>query len=298
MPTREAEVSDGERIREVASSAMSSAYAISPRQIEAIVDAQFDAEAIEWKVENGGSLLHVATATDDQAAEDADLNPGDVVGVAEGSVDGNRGELRWLFVDPEYWGLGHGTALFEAVSGAARDRGARKLRSVTLASNEQGGNFCERLGFQRIDEREAEIGGETFTAHVYGDGESAETDADEGDGDAAESGSESAVGGSDETGGASDDADDDGGTEPSVEIPETMEADDGTRLYVGRDDPLSGVEGPFYQTFEDEAREEAYSYLCGKCGSTDVAMDDMGRIECEECGNQHRTKDDYDASYL
>ncbi|WP_245626069.1 DUF5816 domain-containing protein, partial [Haloparvum sedimenti] len=37
-------------------------------------------------------------------------------------------------------------------------------------------------------------------------------------------------------------------------------------------------------------------FYCGNCGSLDTAMDTMGRIECNECGNI-RKPEEWDAAH-
>ena len=292
MPIREAEADDGERVREVVSSAMSSAYAISPGQIEVIVEEQFGDEAMERKTGSESTLLFVATASEDEAEEDGDMSAGTVVGVAEASVDESDAELGWLFVDPEHWDLGHGTELFEAIEEGADRLDVRELRGATIVKNEQGQDFCEQFGFERVDDREAEIAGETFVEHIYARTEDADGESDPQTASPEEA-DEPAVEGVE-----TEEGTDTGVTEPEVEVPDEVTTDDGTTTYLERDEPLSGIEAPFFQLFEDEAREEPYGYFCSNCGSTNVTMDNMGRIECNECGNQHRSRNGYDASYL
>ncbi len=58
-----------------------------------------------------------------------------------------------------------------------------------------------------------------------------------------------------------------------------------------------GAASPFYRVYESDNRETPYGWLCGSCNSTDSAMDAMGRIECNDCGNRRKATR-WDASYL
>lgn len=57
-------------------------------------------------------------------------------------------------------------------------------------------------------------------------------------------------------------------------------------LFIDRGDAERGSEGPFYTVYTDEECENRYSYYCGNCGTLITAMDTMGRLSCDECGNQ------------
>ncbi|MFO7925465.1 MAG: GNAT family N-acetyltransferase [Halobacteriota archaeon] len=72
---------------------------------------------------------------------------------------------------------------------------------------------------------------------------------------------------------------------------------DGQELYIDRGDAERGSEGPFYAVYTDEDRENRYSYYCGNCETLITAMDTMGRLSCDECGNQLKPTR-WDAAYL
>lgn len=65
-------------------------------------------------------------------------------------------------------------------------------------------------------------------------------------------------------------------------------------LSLDRTDRKTGREAPFYATYRDDRR---YGWLCGNCRTLDVAMDTMGRIECNDCGNTH-SPSEWDAAYI
>ncbi|WP_129114562.1 GNAT family N-acetyltransferase [Halegenticoccus tardaugens] len=282
MEIHEPEPNDADRIREVVESSMTTSYALSPQEIDAVVEHQFGGETVERKLNATDAVLLVA------ATEET------IVGVAAGDLGEGRGDLRWLFVDPEHRGEGIGTRLFEETVEALRERGARHVQASVLAESTDGGQFFERLDFERIDDREVDFGEDTFVEHVYV--EASEADA----GGAAEDaeGRETAADDGEDAGeGVDADDGDEAAGEGTIEPPETASEEDGTRVYVADEETEQGTQGPFFVTYADEDRTDRYGYLCGNCGSLDVDMDDLGRMVCGECGNSHRA-DEWDSSYL
>ena len=83
--------------------------------------------------------------------------------------------------------------------------------------------------------------------------------------------------------------------EDSVEL-KPIVVDD-RELYIDRGDSERGSAGPVYTVYTDEKRETRYSYYCGNCESLITAMDTMGRLSCEECGNQLKPTR-WDAAYM
>ncbi|WP_299237432.1 GNAT family N-acetyltransferase [Natronomonas sp.] len=72
---------------------------------------------------------------------------------------------------------------------------------------------------------------------------------------------------------------------------------DDRELYIDRGDSDRGSSGPFFTVYTDEERENRYSYYCGSCDSLVTSMDTMGRLSCEECGNQMKPTR-WDAAYM
>jgi ribosomal protein S18 acetylase RimI-like enzyme len=82
---------------------------------------------------------------------------------------------------------------------------------------------------------------------------------------------------------------------PSGLKPLTLE-DDRT-VYVDHDNVERGSVAGFHVVYLDEDRDEKYGYYCSKCDSLANAMDAMGRIECDQCGNS-RKPTRWDAAYM
>jgi len=72
--------------------------------------------------------------------------------------------------------------------------------------------------------------------------------------------------------------------------------DDGTTVYVARDEGERGDDGPFAVVYASPDRERRYGYACLNCETLDVAVDTMGRIVCNDCGNFTRP-DEWDAAH-
>lgn len=265
---RAADPDEAGRLREIARSSFTTSYALSPDDIETIVEEEFAEDALRERMESPDARLFVAEV--DGEAEDV------VAGFVEVSTDGEEGTVRWLHVDPERRGLGVGTALFErAVSELEEETG--DVLATTLAANTSAGTFFERMEFERLEERTVEIGGRDTVEYVYerGGAEEPASSADQASGsDSPESTSEE-----------------------DVAVPDEVSADGGQTVYPG-EDLIQGSEGWFAATFTDEGHTEEYGYYCLNCDSTDVSMNSMERLRCENCGNTSKAGEDYDASYL
>ena len=74
--------------------------------------------------------------------------------------------LKELYVAPDYWREGVGSALLERVVVAARDA-ASALKLETLAENRRGRAFYEAEGFERVESSSFELLGQTYPTVVY-----------------------------------------------------------------------------------------------------------------------------------
>ena len=93
---------------------------------------------------------------------------GRVIGYTSGSNSehGPGAELGTIYVDPDWWGEGVGTALFDELRARLRQRGFERVRAVVLAENEAGLPFYRRHGFEQVDEHEEVVGDESHRALV------------------------------------------------------------------------------------------------------------------------------------
>ncbi len=274
MNIRELSSNDMERVRELAESALTTSYALSPQQIETLAEEQFGEERLSRELDDSDAVVRVADN------EEWDTIVGVVVGEHDDTGDVDAGEVRWLFVDPEHRGEDIGQQLFEAATEALRERGAEQLRATALESNTEGHQFFERFGFEETGRRQVNVGDESLVQYVYAESSS-------GDEDSANSQDADTV--------RTDDlpnTESDGG--------ETTVATDSGRVYLDLDAPESGTEDAFFPAYTDETYDEQFGYYCSNCGSLDTSMGNVERIECSDCGNTHasRSTEEYDDSYL
>ncbi|GAB6878982.1 GNAT family N-acetyltransferase [Halorubrum gandharaense] len=201
---------------------------------------------------------------DDIAAPDTvfpvAVEEGEVVGFAESYVVDRRervGEIDWLHVQPEYRERGIGSDLLTRVEELLRDAEVARIEGRVLVANEAGGDFYEREGYEFAGERMVDIGHDTFTERLYRKRLS-----------------------------------------PAEAFrKESYETDDGETVYVAFEESDRGSDAPFYAVYTDTDHEDRYGYLCGSCESTNVAVDTMDRVECQECGNRRKPAR-WDSAYL
>lgn len=72
--------------------------------------------------------------------------------------------------------------------------------------------------------------------------------------------------------------------------------DEGETVFVDEGETRRGSSGPFFVVYRDAERTARFGYACSNCGSLDAAMDTMGRIVCNQCGNT-RKPEEWDAAH-
>jgi ribosomal protein S18 acetylase RimI-like enzyme len=85
------------------------------------------------------------------------------------------------------------------------------------------------------------------------------------------------------------------GTAPGELAPRT--ATDGEQIYVDFAESSRGSTGPFHPSYLEQDRTQLYGWYCSHCDTTDNAMDSMGHIKCNQCGNLRKATR-WDAAYL
>ena len=239
---------------------MTASYALSPRELDTVAEDQFSEERQQAWREDDDTVFLVTEAD------------GVVAAVVKAEAHDDQGDVRWLFVDPEHRGAGHATELLDSAIDELRERGASEVRALALAENQEGEAFFERFDFEQVGEQDVEFGGEELTEHVY----SQSPDAGE-------------------------EVDREEGTDEASEFPDDGRATmaDGTEVRVDRDEERSGTKAPFFATYVDEEGEQ-HGFFCSNCGGTEMAMNGMERLECQECGNLHKPEgsEQYDDGYL
>ncbi|WP_277540407.1 GNAT family N-acetyltransferase [Haloarcula laminariae] len=78
---------------------------------------------------------------------------------------------------------------------------------------------------------------------------------------------------------------------------EAIEAPDSRTVYVDHDNHERGSKATFHVVFSEREGDDRYGYFCSNCNTLALAMDSMGRIECESCGNVRKPVR-WDAAYM
>ncbi|MFB6179021.1 MAG: GNAT family N-acetyltransferase [Halorientalis sp.] len=185
----------------------------------------------------------------------------EVVGFVQGALLGEdppTGDIDWLHVAPQFRGQHIAEQLLGHFQDTVEDLGAQQLRGKVLAQNEDGAAFYDEHGFERADARSISFADQTFEELIY----------------------QKTV----------------GDISPTA-VTETIRGPDSQELVVDFTDIQRGAKGPFYTVFTGPERTEKYGFRCGNCESIDTAMDAMGRIECNDCGNKRKATR-WDAAYL
>lgn len=81
-------------------------------------------------------------------------------------VGENGAGLKEIYVEPEYWGEGIGTALLERGLDALPED-VERVRLEMLEGNETGHRFYAARGFARTGSSEFEIAGEAYPTTIY-----------------------------------------------------------------------------------------------------------------------------------
>ena len=75
--------------------------------------------------------------------------------------------VHTVYVHPDRWAEGVGTALLEEIEASARAADADRLRAGVLSGNHVGRSFLESRGFERVETETAEVAGETVPEDVF-----------------------------------------------------------------------------------------------------------------------------------
>ncbi|GAA0662699.1 GNAT family N-acetyltransferase [Natronoarchaeum mannanilyticum] len=156
IAVRPATADDLAALRGVARRAWEAAYAdtFDPATIDELLERGYADEVLEELVDADNAALLVAVDED-------------VIGYA-GAVEADEEPAADLnvYVDPDRWGQGVGAQLLEATRERLADSGVERVSDYVLAENEVGNAFYA-AHFDRVDERQVEIDGETHDANVY-----------------------------------------------------------------------------------------------------------------------------------
>lgn len=157
MNIRHAKPDDVAGIREVAKRSWETDYPkiLNRENVEEIVNEWYEEGQIMEELETEDSIIAVAE-------ED-----GAIVGFGHGIWARRTGHILRVYVDPDHRGEEIGRQLLATVRDSLLNRGSDRIQAMVLAENEIGNQFYRDAGFEKIDEGETTIGGETYTENVY-----------------------------------------------------------------------------------------------------------------------------------
>jgi len=157
MEIREATADDIPTVRSVAREAWTEAYA------DAVPESVLDDAVSEWYADETMTRI----IGDDEQACLVAVEDGDLVGFCHGATQDTEGDILRLYVRPDRWNEGIGTALLAAMEERLTEMGTERLQAMVLADNEIGNAFYESRGFEKADEAETRLGETTRTENVY-----------------------------------------------------------------------------------------------------------------------------------
>lgn len=155
---REATTEDVEAIVDVAEDAWYAAYGgvLDPPTIAEAISEYYDPDLVETGIDHDAIAFYVAELE------------GRVVGFASAERTwADEVELHTLYVHPDRWGGGIGSALVDRVTEWARAEGVDRIACGVLADNAVGVGFFDAVGFARGRETEAEIAGEIHPEYEF-----------------------------------------------------------------------------------------------------------------------------------
>jgi len=167
MEIRTAEPSDKPAIRDVARRSLQTSYSLSPQTITSGIEEWYGEEPLETSIESEDRLLLVADVDDQVVGFSESTLTAGRPWVTDETDEGRDALMLWLHVDPEHRGEGIGTDLFETTLDRLRESGATTVQGRVLANNQDGTDFFEFHGFERVGRTELEIGGRTHVEYRY-----------------------------------------------------------------------------------------------------------------------------------
>lgn len=154
---RDATTADVEGVRRVARRGWRAAYSeiLAPETIERALAEWYDPDLIREAIDRRDGTYVVAEESET------------ILGYASGGLhEEGSASLSAIYVDPDRWSEGIGTALLDAVTDSLRERGAASLRVRVLGDNDVGRSFYRSSGFERVDEQRTALFGEQVTECV------------------------------------------------------------------------------------------------------------------------------------
>lgn len=154
---RRATSADVESIRQIAKASWEADYPdiLSREASEEGFEEWYDPDRIEAELNEDDTILLVGVRDDEN------------VGFAHAVRTQRTGHILRVYVTPDHRGRGVGGDLLAGARDALLTRGVDRIQAMVLAANDPGNAFYESFGFEKTDERETVIGGETYAENVY-----------------------------------------------------------------------------------------------------------------------------------
>ncbi|OAQ51621.1 hypothetical protein HTG_16315 [Natrinema mahii] len=123
-------------------------------------------EVDQWfeRLRDNREGILIAVDDDDTVRGFADFRWGS--SVTKPFVKTNDAELKSIYVEPDYWGQGVGTALLERGLGTLPDQ-TERLRLEVLSGNDVGKRFYEARGFEKTGTSSYELGDDSYPTCIY-----------------------------------------------------------------------------------------------------------------------------------
>lgn len=156
---REATPGDVPGILDIAERGWNAAYehVLSQDAIDAAMDEWYDPDDIRDLIDQEDVAYYVA---------DRD---GEVLGYVSGGPGEDEGVayLGAIYVAPDRWGEGIGSALLDGFESFCRDRGYETVAFNVLAENDVGVSFYRSHGYEAVERRETEVFGDAVEECVF-----------------------------------------------------------------------------------------------------------------------------------
>lgn len=169
---RPARPDDAATISKVAEAAWWAVYPgiLETDSIKSALSDHYDTAVLRTALEERDDLLFlVAERSGDNPGDGSpDDPPSDIVGFATAQQTwADEVAIHTLYVHPDQWDEGVGTALLEAVAESAHAAGVDRLRCTVISGNHVGRAFLESRDFERVETVTAEVGDETLPEDAF-----------------------------------------------------------------------------------------------------------------------------------
>lgn len=159
MHVRPAVPDDAPAIETIARAAWWEAYpaVLDTDVIEETLEEVYDSEFLREAMADHDDLLYLVVEIEDE-----------VLGFASAQQTwADEVEIHTLYVDPDHWEEGVGSALLDSITDSAVSAGVDRLRVGVLSGNHVGRAFFESHGFERVETRSALFGEREVPEDVF-----------------------------------------------------------------------------------------------------------------------------------